>query len=338
MKKLLLMLLFSSFFIGCVKAPQASQNNLYKEKNLDKRFEKVSQLAEANIYNPAELESEAWKEFATYLNSDAVKALEGKAYENAFNLASSKLPFSHFYIRSTKPTSPTNKKNGAQKAAFEVEAVNEETVVLHVRKFAQDAAGMVKVVEQIKAGNYENLIIDLRGNSGGTLDAPVVLGMFLSNTPIDAGSYLNRGWFESNNRLPSKEEIQGFPFLKDFTYKGFSAVQGEKAFRMFLPPHDRPVYEGNVYLLTDNSTASACEPFVDVLQRNNIATVVGETTSGAMLSAQWFKINNDYSIFIPVTYYVNSEGEPIDKIGVSPDIEVPADKALEEVLRRLSEE
>ena len=135
---------------------------------------------------------------------------------------------------------------------------------------------------------------------------------------------------------PTKEEIQGFPFLKDMTYQGIMKAFAEnEAFRMVLPPHSSPIFEGKVAVLTSNTTASACEPFVDVLKKQKIGTIVGRKTNGAMLSGRTFKISRDLKLFLPISDFVTAEGTRIDKVGVEPDIDVDAESALDYVMENL---
>lgn len=301
--------------------------NAQETKSSEDKLELILELAEKNICNPAFLNTAEWEEFKTIMRSDSIAQLTGIEYKRAFNRHSEDLTFSHFYLKyhsATKRTAAKKKK----KKAFELEEIDERTVVLNLRQFVADAAGMQKIVNEIAAEGYENLIIDLRNNGGGTLDAAVVLARFLTGEAIDSGVYLTRKWFNTNDHYPSKNEFSDFPYLMDFTYEGIQKINREPAFRVVLPPHQNPTFEGKVYVLTNRNTASTCEPVVDILKRKNVATVIGERTAGAMLSANFFRVNEDFSIFIPVADYLNEEGVRLDKKGVSPDIETESEDAL----------
>ncbi|MCF6288557.1 MAG: S41 family peptidase [Proteobacteria bacterium] len=95
-------------------------------------------------------------------------------------------------------------------------------------------------------------------------------------------------------------------------------------------------FTGNVFILTNNNTASTSEPFVYGLKHEKIATIVGESTMGAMLSMNTFEIDNNILLGIPLNDYITYSGQRIDKIGVSPNIKVISDKALETVLHIIS--
>ena len=207
---------------------------------------------------------------------------------------------------------------------------------MKVRTFVTDAKPMVKAVNEIGIDTYDHLIIDLRDNGGGNLDAPVILGRFLTQESIDAGIYLTRKWFLEENRSANKEDIKEFPFLKDFTLKGISKMYAtEKAFRMVLPPHSNPTFKGKVYVLVNSNTASACEPLIDLLQKKKIAAIVGPVSAGNMLTGQEFKIDEKYTAFIPIADYQTANGDRIDQVGVTPKHKVRSENTLNYVLTKL---
>jgi len=294
--------------------------------------EQILELTQNHIYDLKLLKTPQWKKFVSYLNSKEMKTLKGKAYEIAFNKAAEKLPFSHFYIDYKNPNSKSENKND-EKPPFELEEINSSIVLLHLREFASNAKAMTTIVEDIALKKYKHLIIDLRENSGGSLDAAVVLGRYLTNKSMDAGIYVTRKWYNNHSNPPSKKDIENFAYLKDLTYEGFMEMQKENAFRMVLPGHSNPIFKGNTYILTSNYTASACEPFVHILKTQGIATLIGENTAGKMLSANWFKVNEEVSVFIPTNDYITSEGYRLDQVGVAPHINVPSKNALEKALK-----
>jgi len=323
MKNHIISLLFCTLF--CVVNAQD------KVKNHQKLFEKIINTTEKNICNPAFLETEDWMDFKSQMAVLAEQQLSDLNFARIFNKASDALPFSHYYLKYTAKTKAT--AQGLKKPPFELEEINSATAVLYIRSFASNASQMVNIVQKIAENGYENLIIDLRNNQGGSLDAAVVLGRFLTAEPIDAGVYISRSWFEEKQQYPSSDEIANFPYLKDMTYKGFQEAASNPAFRMVLPPHNNPTYTGKVYVLTSKKTASACEPLVYLFKKQKVATIVGEPTAGEMLSGLDFKLDKQLTLFLPVQDYITAAGTRLDRVGVTPTIEAPADKALTTVLK-----
>jgi len=246
-----------------------------------------------------------------------------------------KLSFSHFDLHSKTFLKGIEKENKNQPVLY-WKALNENTAYMKVRTFITNADPMIKAVSEIGIDQYDHLIIDLRGNGGGSLDAPVILGRFLTQEYIDAGVYLTRKWFLQERRAASKEDIAGFPFLKDFTFAGISKMyQDEAALRMVLPPHTNETFKGKVYILINSNTASACEPLVDILQQKKIATVVGPRSAGNMLTGRTFKINEKYEVFLPIADYQTADGRRLDQVGVIPEHKVKSEDALQYVLKQL---
>lgn len=299
---------------------------------------KIIDLAETHICNPTFLETKEWDVFVNYIQSEEVLSLDEMQFKKTFNKATQKLTFSHFYLKYSDKERRRNIKKGkiktVSKKAFELSEIDSETVVLTVRKFIANASLMKSLVTEVSEKNYKNLIIDVRGNSGGTLDAAVVLGQFITPNMIDAGSYLSRSWFEQNDHYPTQEEIANFPFLQDMTYAGFREAAKKPGFRMVVPPHTNPTFQGNVYVLTDKRTASTCEPFVYLLKQEGFK-IIGEHTAGAMLSGTNFKLTKKLNLFMPVQDYITADGSRLDKVGVAPTIKTTSEEALDTVLELL---
>ncbi|MCB0807495.1 MAG: hypothetical protein KDC05_17005, partial [Bacteroidales bacterium] len=71
------------------------------------------------------------------------------------------------------------------------------------------------------------------------------------------------------------------------------------------------------------------------LKHYGIATIVGEPTAGAMLSAAPVHVSGKYYLFMPIADYYTADGTRLDQQGVEPDIYVEPDKALPYVMNKL---
>lgn len=322
----------SFLIIGCQSTKSTlTSTSLTSDLQL-KAINKIVQLTDKNICNPYWLEDPAWDSFLQKIKTESPNNETEEAFARRFNRAARALPFTHFYLINTN----RKKSSGKRLPAFELKKLNEQTVQLIIRSFVSNAPAMAKLVEQIKTEGYEKLIIDLRNNTGGTLDAAVVLGRFLTAEAIDAGVYLSRQWYQEYDKLPSATQINGLTYLQEMSAQGFfKLLQQEKGFRMVLPPHQNEVFDGEVVVLINNNTGSTCEALVHHLKKINKGTIVGEKTAGAMLTGSFFKVNEHLKLFIPVADYITAEGQRIDKVGVLPDIEVPSKEALQYALTNL---
>ena len=101
-----------------------------------------------------------------------------------------------------------------------------------------------RLVERLKKEDVEGLILDLRGNPGGSLEEAINLtGLFIPRGPV----------------------VQ----QKDWT--------GETSYRSSR--NSKPIYDGPVVVLTDRSSASASEILAAALQDYGRAVIAGETSS-----------------------------------------------------------
>jgi hypothetical protein len=146
----------------------------------------------------------------------------------------------------------------------------------------------------------EALIIDLRGNDGGSPEMVVLLASYLfGNEPVHLGDLYHR---EGN----ATQQFWTLPFVPGKRYAG-----------------------KDVYILTSKRTFSAAEGLTYDLKNLKRATVIGEITGGGANPRDVVRINEHFWIGLPTARAVN----PVTKTnwegtGVKPDVEVPAEQAL----------
>ncbi len=102
-----------------------------------------------------------------------------------------------------------------------------------------------------------------------------------------------------------------------------------------VEPADRR-YAGQVAVLINRRTASACEPLVALLQGVGRATLVGERTAGAMLSSKAFEVGQGWVLYLPVSDFLTADGRRLEGRGVPPDVKCNSSDAPL-VARRLLE-
>jgi C-terminal processing protease CtpA/Prc len=92
--------------------------------------------------------------------------------------------------------------------------------------------------------------------------------------------------------------------------------------------------KAKIYLLVSRDTVSAGEHLALALKRTGRATLIGQTTRGAGNFGRPFKLPHNFSAFVPFgRTFDPASGQGWEGTGVRPDIEVPAEKALDEALR-----
>jgi carboxyl-terminal processing protease len=170
-------------------------------------------------------------------------------------------------------------------------------------------------LKDLVAREMKGLILDMRGNPGGTLtEAIAIADMFVENGTIVT--------------VKSRSEEKVYSAKAEGTYGGFQMV-----------------------VLVDRQTASAAEVIAGCLQDHQRATVVGERTFGQAIVRQLLPLKSGGALKLPVAAYYRPSGKHVnrypgatdaDEWGIKPDAGYEVALTEEEVkqlgLARLSRE
>lgn len=159
-----------------------------------------------------------------------------------------------------------------------------------------------KIFDDIAASDDIGVVIDLRGNPGGYLNAvPAILSEFLPS----GSTYLH-----TRSRTLVEEYV----------------TAAEPSI-----PEDMPLV-----LLVDGNSASSAEIVAGALQDHHRATLVGEKTFGKGTVQTIYPFPNKASLKFTIAEWLTPDEHPINEVGVTPDVEVAAadagDPALEKAL------
>lgn len=197
--------------------------------------------------------------------------------------------------------------------------------------------GMVGVVvaNQIsdaiaQLGPIEQLIIDLRGNTGGGIGALRVMSL-LTPERIPVGFALDKRRANSNldqekqhfsrfSRIPSNTKAL-WPLALRFA----PAMLAKKPVVLESEGMGPKPFHGRIVLLVDRHTASAAEMIVAFARENGLATIVGEKTAGRLLSATSVKVGNGFRLALPTGAYHTWKGTVLEGTPIEPDQLVPFD-------------
>ena len=183
--------------------------------------------------------------------------------------------------------------------------------------------------------NYRNLIVDIRGNSGGSLEGGITLASYLVQKQEPTGVYLTQAWFNKHGVPPTALEMEAMPAFTKADLEAFTLELEEKGIVVLKAKPGPQQFKGNLFLLTDRKSASACEPLTWNLKNTGRALVVGEPTAGAMLSAESYQVCSGFIAVIPNADYYTPAGNRLDLVGVKPHVEVKSAKALDYVLQQI---
>ncbi len=168
-----------------------------------------------------------------------------------------------------------------------------------VKFFETEIAGDIAVASLNFLANTSAIIFDLRENTGGYASMIALISSYLFKGQV----HLNNFHWRKDNRI---EQV--------WTN---SHIQGTTL-------HDK-----DVFILTSNRTFSGAEDFAYTLKTLKRATIVGERTSGGAHPGGFQRINDHFTVNIPIGRAVNPiTNDNWEGTGVTPHIEVPEEQAL----------
>lgn len=157
---------------------------------------------------------------------------------------------------------------------------------LQLTDFANDTAGLTqKAAGQFKKQNVKGIILDLRNNGGGYLDAAVKISSL---------------WLpEGQNIL---QEKRGGTVINSYSAQGGDELHG-------IP----------TVVLIDGGSASASEITAGALRDNNAAYVIGEKSYGKGVVQQLINFKDGSELKVTVASWYRPDGQNINHKGITPD-------------------
>jgi C-terminal processing protease CtpA/Prc len=241
-----------------------------------------------------------------------------------------KLPFTHLTLLIGQDTADNEETVNTKKSVI-FEEKNGTTAYLQIKNFSTSQEELAAILPKI-VGNtaYKNLIIDLRNNGGGGVGPAFALAKYIVTEDMEVG------YFPTNKLNYSGYQPELFRALPQLQPKSAEELGNElrtsPGVKLIFKKPTNPVFTGNIYVLTNGNTGSTCEPIVYALKKSKKATIIGEKTYGGMLAGSYFVVSGKYMLMLPVADFYTYDGVRLDKVGVSPDIEVKSEEALNKAL------
>lgn len=183
--------------------------------------------------------------------------------------------------------------------------IDKDTAYLEIYQFGEDTGSEVEQYMQLfKENNAKDIIIDLRDNGGGYLSALEDIGsMFVPKDGI-----LIQQEIYSGEKLVSKSRGN---IILDFD---------------------------KIILLVNENSASASEVLTAAIKENMDATIVGVTTYGKGTVQQQHAFSDGSALKYTVAEWLTPNGNHINGLGISPDIEVDLHPVMHEIFTQLTDE
>jgi carboxyl-terminal processing protease len=186
------------------------------------------------------------------------------------------------------------------------------------------AAALDRAVNDLKSQNCDRLIVDLRGNIGGSLGF-ARLASYLCPGQIAIGHSLTpkrlRNGYDSA-ALPREPMPRNRPEL--FVTLARYAVR-DKSLMLLTQGLGPQPFHNRIVLLVNEWTNSAAEMVANFASENHLATLVGQKTRGNVLGATNFKLPGSYWLRLPTFGWFTSKGHSLEGNGVDPDVTVSPD-------------
>jgi carboxyl-terminal processing protease len=148
------------------------------------------------------------------------------------------------------------------------------------------AAQLKTALENVRRNGRRKLILDVRGNGGGDVDEAIV----------SADELLTSGLITS--------------------------LEGRRVDARRWQADRATDYDGDLEVLTDNSTASGAEIFAAAIRGNGRGKVVGVPTYGKSVVQRFITLPSGGGVLMTVGHYTMPDLKPIKDGGVKPDVTV----------------
>jgi C-terminal processing protease CtpA/Prc len=219
-----------------------------------------------------------------------------------------------------EPKSPIHRMIAANVGLLKVPYFSDPTGLGFAR--ALDVA-----VEELKRHGCDRLIVDLRGNIGGSLGFARLASYFCpgqipigrSLTPSRLRSGYNRDTLPHVRMPATRPEL--FLALARYAFRDKSVV-------LLTQGLGTQPFHGSIVLLVNQWTNSAAEMLASFAAENHLATIVGAQTAGNVLGAVNFAVGSSYWLRLPVFGWYTSEGLCLEGRGVSPHVLVDVDPTI----------
>ena len=208
--------------------------------------------------------------------------------------------------------------------------LSDETVLLRVPSFVtshrEAINSLIRNNEKIIL-SHKNLIIDLRGNGGGSDANWRGIIPFLYTNPIETvgmefySTALNREHFLS---IPLLGRLIYSKYIRNLKRNdGQFVVRDSVSITKLKTVHPKPE---KVIVLVDESCGSSTEQFILAAQQSSKTTIYGKQTFGALDASNMVSVYTPDNLFFMgycVTRTLRAPENRIDDIGIEPDIIIP---------------
>ncbi|GGK31655.1 hypothetical protein GCM10007962_27570 [Yeosuana aromativorans] len=327
-----LSIIFVALMIVSCNFPTSKKGNLLNQELLTVS-DSISQLMSKYHYNPKELKKGDYLVLEKKVKNLAKRVKTKEEFITGFNELWENGPFSHVSLSFSERKSSEmaefvdTLRVGNQSVSLQWA---DKTAILTVNTMmgVDTKERIFKAYREIASNEAKSLIIDLRNNKGGTFAGVPLVSHVLTDS-VDVGIFVSRKWWKNNTREPKLEDVKNLKSWQGWSLKTFwNDIQEKPLTRVqFTPMY--PHFNGHVYVLTSDKSASAAEFAIDALAHEEMVTIIGQTTAGEMLSQKMYDLPYGFQLSLPIAEYYSIRIGKIEGKGVKPDISIDQSVAMD---------
>lgn len=211
--------------------------------------------------------------------------------------------------------------------SYTVDSIN-NVAIMDFRSFTDTekmSAFADSMFTELREKNIGNLIIDIRNNGGGNSAVGDTLLRYIAPVPF---RQFDRVIIKTSNLLNKIEDADDLPGV--YLFENTDDVIAPRT-------EEEKHYNGKIYLLTSNFTFSSAADFSWVFKEIGTGTVIGEETGGMNVCfgdiTMYEMPLSGLTCSISYKRFWHFNADENDIHGTLPDIEVPAQDALEKTLQ-----
>ncbi len=198
------------------------------------------------------------------------------------------------------PADTSNKKKQAQKTARITKRERRKLVRNNLRSLSIDSALSTAFInlntftnngklrrffrssfKKIEIENLQNVVLDLRGNGGGSVTNSNLLTKYIIKKPFRIADSLYAIKLNSEYGRYQQHRIFNWLFMVFMTRKGSDGAHHFRFYeRKYFKPRNNNHFDGQVYILSGGNTFSASTLFIKSVKDQDNVIVVGEETGG----------------------------------------------------------
>lgn len=212
-------------------------------------------------------------------------------------------------LRDGEEISATVERRMVESVTVEAQLLPDKTGYVMVTQFDLVTADQfISAVDSLEKQGMERLVIDLRDNPGGVVDACVKMAAYLLPEDQYEGTILSTA---DKNGKGDRYYCQGGKLL----FEG-SGSNPE------YPMDDGHELDMPIAVLINGMSASASEVFAGALRDYGLATLVGTTSFGKGIVQALLPLDDGSAVKVTIAHYYTPSGHDIHKKGLEPDVEI----------------